>query len=344
MTCPACHRRLRAEGLPENVCPLCKKHDPHDRGCTPSNDERIEAALKAVADAQALKQRRALAAREARTVAVAVAVHRKVREAYQAADAFAQQSVEPLRRRVLEAEKRVRELAVLAEQLGERGEEVVGAIESHRASVAVLAELFKAAEKAVEDEQSAARARLAEVLKRYQPLHGVPPLLCAGPGPGRRRPAQRPTRAPGTLRRQAPPAGHRPGERPSGPGSSVTPALHHRVKPPAPVPRSRPFRSPAGGSSGDQASKGTSLVAAAAPDRPRTGIPAVRPEQHPSVSMPFPDKQGDRSGRTVYGRLHTIRPNDEEVAVARSDAYWGNLFPAGPHHGRTRTRTDSIRG
>ncbi|MFF2819606.1 hypothetical protein ACFVT9_29305 [Kitasatospora cineracea] len=174
-SCPVCRLRLRTEGLPDSVCPMCKE-SALGRGCG-GGDERIEAALKAVAEAKALEQRLARAAREAR--AAAAAAHRKVREAYQAADAFAQTTLEPLRRRVLEAEKRVRELSVLAEQLGERFDELVRAIESHQAVVAALAEQVAAADKVVEDEESAARARLAEVLKSWS-VHFARQLADAG--------------------------------------------------------------------------------------------------------------------------------------------------------------------
>ncbi|MET9396073.1 hypothetical protein [Kitasatospora sp. NPDC002965] len=168
VTCPTCRQRLRTDGLAENVCPMCKEDDPGRRGRSPAQDERLRSAAKAVEDARKLcdlLRKQAAQAREKATAA-----NRAVRQAYQTADAFAKATVEPLRLAAVEAENKVRELAVLAEQLGERTDELVNAITTQQNAVKRLEVAVREAAQALADVQSQAQARLADLLKKWSVL------------------------------------------------------------------------------------------------------------------------------------------------------------------------------
>ncbi|MER5352628.1 hypothetical protein ABT093_20125 [Kitasatospora sp. NPDC002551] len=167
-TCPTCHQRLRTAGLAAHVCPMCKAEDPGRRGQNPAEDERLRTAVKAVEDATKLcdvLRKHAAQAREDATAA-----HRAVRQAYRDASVFAEATVEPLRLTTVEAEKKVRELTVLAEQLGERTDELIEGITAQQKAVKRLESAVRKAAQALADAQSQARARLDVLLKKWSVL------------------------------------------------------------------------------------------------------------------------------------------------------------------------------
>ncbi|MFE4399076.1 MULTISPECIES: hypothetical protein [Streptomycetaceae] len=163
--CPVCRRRLRP--VPDDVCRMCKEPHPGRRPQGPDLAELLREAEQALAAARRTCDARRQAAAEAR--GLSAAAHRAVREAHRAADAFADGVVEPLRRAALDAEKRVQELATLAEQLAERVEEL-GTVDVQRAALARLEEEARTASEAVNEAESEARQRVADLLKRWSVL------------------------------------------------------------------------------------------------------------------------------------------------------------------------------